>query len=134
MDGYRVESVQIRAGFDKVFRYIAAPENLPEWTHAFKSVQNGKAVLATPAGAAEVGLRINSSRAEGTIDWGMKFPDGSEAMAYSRVVRLSSEACVYSFVLLAPAVALEQIEGALDQQVEILRGELKRLKQILDSA
>jgi hypothetical protein len=134
MDAFRVESVQIKAAFDRVFGYIAAPENLPEWTHAFKSVQNGKAVMATPGGTVEVGLKVNSSRAEGTIDWRMKFPDGNEAIAYSRLVRQSDEACVYSFVLLAPPVSLAQLEGALNQQVEILRAELKKLRQILDSA
>ena|SRR5437588_11780589 len=134
MDGFRVESIRIKAGFDKVFAYLAAPENLPQWTHAFRSVRDGRAVMATQAGTVEVGLRIDSSRAEGTIDWRMKFPDGNEASAYSRLVRQSDQACVYSFVLLAPPVPLAQLEGALDQQVQILREELKRLSQILDSA
>jgi hypothetical protein len=129
-----VESVQIKAAYDKVFGYIAAPENLPEWTHAFKSVQNGRAVMATTAGTVEVSLKLNSSRAEGTIDWRMKFPDGNEAIAYSRLIRQSDKACLYSFVLLAPPVPLAQLEGALNQQAEILRAELKKLNQILDSA
>lgn len=134
MDGFRVESIRIKAGFDKVFVYLGNPKNLPQWTHAFKSVRDGRAVMATQAGTVEVGLRVNSSRAEGTIDWRMKFPDGNEASAYSRLVRQSDQACVYSFVLLAPPVPLAQLEGALDQQVQILKEELKRLSQILDSA
>lgn len=134
MSGFRVESVRIRAAFERVFGYIAAPQNLPEWTHAFKSVQNGKALMATPAGEVEVNLKVNSSCSEGTIDWFMRFPDGNEATAYSRLVPDSSESCIYSFVLLAPPVPLAQLEGTLDQQVEILRDELKRLNQIFDSA
>ena len=51
-----VGPVYMKAGFDKVFGYIAAPENLPKWTHVFKSVKNGKAVMATPAGIVEVEL------------------------------------------------------------------------------
>jgi hypothetical protein len=133
MDAFRVESIQIKAGFDKAFAYIAAPENLPQWTRAFKSVQNGKAIMATPAGTVEVRLKVNVSHAEGTIDWRMRFPDGNEATAYSRLVRQSDEACVYSFVLLAPPVPLAQLEGALNQQVEILREELQKLNQILNS-
>lgn len=134
MDSYRVESVQIKAALDKVFGYIAAPENLPKWTHAFKSVKNGKAVMATATGTVQVGLKVDSSRAAGTIDWHMKFPDGTQAIAYSRLVPQPDEACVYSFVLLAPPVPLAQLEGAMNQQTEILREELKRLSGILGSA
>jgi len=130
---FRVESVQIKAAFDKVFAYIAASETLPMWTHAFKSVRDGTAILATPAGTVEIGLRVNPCRDQGTIDWFMKFPNGSEAVAYSRLVPESREACVYSFVLLAPPVRLAQLEGALDQQTKILREELKRLQQILEA-
>jgi hypothetical protein len=134
MDAFRVESVRIKAAFDRVFEYIAAAQNLPEWTHAFKSVHNGKALMATPAGQIEVNLKVNSSRSEGTIDWYIRFPDGNEATAYSRLVPESSESCVYSFVLLAPPIPLAQLEGALNQQVEILREELKKLNQVFDSA
>ncbi|PYU38105.1 MAG: hypothetical protein DMG54_31185 [Acidobacteria bacterium] len=132
MDTFRVESVQIKAAFDKAFDYIAAPENLPKWTHAFKSVCDGKAVMATPAGSVEVGLRINSSKDQGTIDWRMMFQDGSEAVACSRLVEQLRETCVYSFVLFAPPVPLAQLEGVLDDQVEILQEELKSLRQILE--
>ncbi len=134
MDAFRVESIRVEGGFDKAFAYIAAPENLPKWTHAFKSVRNGKAVMATPAGAVEVGLKVNSCRDEGTIDWRMKFPDGNEAAAFSRLVPESNKACVYSFVLLAPPVPLAQLEGTLNQQAEILRTELRTLKQVLDES
>ncbi len=132
MNTFRVESVQIKAAFDKVFAYIAASETLPMWTHAFKSVRDGTAILATPAGTVEIGLRVNPCRDQGTIDWFMKFPNGSEA-AYSRLVPEAQETCVYSFVLLGPPVPLAQLECALDQQAKILREELKRLQQILEA-
>jgi hypothetical protein len=134
MDAFRVESIRIKVELDKAFGYLAAPENLPHWTHAFKSARNGEAVMATPTGTVAVGLKIDSSPAAGTIDWCMKFPDGNEATAYSRLVRQSDEAYVYSFVLFAPPAPLERLEGALKQQAEILREELERLKQILESA
>ncbi len=144
MNTFRVESVQIKAAFDKVFAYIAASETLPMWTHAFKSVRDGTAILATPAGTVEIGLRVNPCRDQGTIDWFMKFPNGSEAdwfmkfpngseAAYSRLVPEAQETCVYSFVLLGPPVPLAQLECALDQQAKILREELKRLQQILEA-
>jgi uncharacterized protein YndB with AHSA1/START domain len=64
MDALRVESIRIKAAFDRVFTYVAAPENLPEWTHAFKSVRNGKAVMVTLAGTVDVGL----DRADDNLD------------------------------------------------------------------
>lgn len=132
MDNFRVESVQIKSALDNAFDYIAAPENLPKWTHAFKSVRDGTAVMATPTDTVEVGVKVNSSKEQGTIDWRMKFPDGSEALACSRLVEQLRDACVYSFILLAPPVPLAQLDGTLDEQVKILNEELKRLKQILE--
>jgi hypothetical protein len=132
MDAFRSEGVQIKSAFDKAFDYIVAPENLPKWTHAFKSVHDGTAVMATPTGSVQVGLEVNSSKDQGTIDWRMKFPDGSEAVAYSRLVGQLRDACVYSFILFAPPVPLAQLEGALDEQAKILKEELKRLTQILE--
>ena len=62
----------------------------------------------------------------------MMFQDGSEAVACSRLVEQLRETCVYSFVLFAPPVPLAQLEGVLDDQVEILQEELKSLRQILE--
>lgn len=131
MDAFRIESVRLATTPAKAFQYIAAAENLPGWTHAFKEARNGKAVLVTPAGAVNVGLRVDASALEGTIDWHMEFPDGSVASAFSRVVRESKEHCIYSFILLAPPVPLERLEGTLNEQAQILRGELAKLAAIL---
>jgi hypothetical protein len=134
MDSFRVESVRIKTTPEKAFRYISDPKNLPRWTHAFKEVRNGKARIATPAGAVEVGLRVNASASEGTIDWHMTFPDGNVGTAYSRVIPDSAEYSIYSFILMAPPVPLEQIEGTLNQQAQILREELTKLNTILSRA
>ena len=134
MDTYRVESIRLKAPARKTFSYIANPANLPEWTSAFKSVKNGRAVMATPLGAVEVELRVMSSEAHGTIDWQMTFPDRTVARAYSRVLPEANGHSVFSFVLLAPPVPLEQLEGALDQQAQTLREELTRLSSILGKA
>jgi hypothetical protein len=66
MDLFRVESVRIKTTSEEAFRYISDPKNLPQWTHAFKGVLNGKAIMAGPAGAVEVGLRVKGSASEGT--------------------------------------------------------------------
>ena len=134
MDSFRVDSVRIETTQEKAFRYISDPMNFPEWTSAFKQVQNGKARMVTPAGALEVGLCVKASVSEGTIDWHMTFPDGSGGSAYSRVIPESGGSCIYSFMLMAPSVPLEQLEGTLNQQGHILREELTKLSTILSES
>jgi hypothetical protein len=126
------ESIHLQAEYERAFRYIADARNLPEWTHAFKSVRDGKAIMTTPTGSVQISLDVKASLEAGTIDWRMIFPDGSAASAYSRLVREPDRGCVYGFVLLAPPVPLAQLEGALNQQAEILREELRKLKGLLE--
>jgi hypothetical protein len=134
MDSFRVESVRIKTTPEKAFRYIADARNLPQWTHAFKGVRNGKATMVTPAGAVEVALQVKASASEGTIDWHMTFPDGNVATAYSRLVQDSDNYSIYSFILRAPPVSLEQLEGTLNAQAYTLREELTKLNAILSEA
>jgi hypothetical protein len=134
MNTYRVESVRLKTTVGKSFSYIGNPANLPLWTNAFKSVKNGRAVMSTPAGSVEVGLQVKLSEAAGTIDWHITFPDRTVASAYSRIVPGENGQSVYSFVLLAPPVPLEQLEGTLNEQAKTLREELAKLSAILENA
>jgi hypothetical protein len=133
MRDFDVQTVEIEAPFEEAFRYIADPETLPEWTHAFRSVTAGRAQLATPQGSVDIGLQVNARREAGTVDWTMTFPDGSVARAFSRLVD-RGDRTLYSFVLLAPPVSLEQVEGALAAQSQALREELKTLQRKLARA
>jgi hypothetical protein len=134
MKTFDIQAVGINSTFEKAFEYIANVHNLPAWTSAFKKVSNRKALLETPDGSVEIGLKVNASRDQGTIDWIMRFPDGSVSTAYSRVVEAEKNRCVYSFILLAPLGPLEKLEGTLRQQSEILKEELARLTSILNEA
>ena len=131
MRDFDVQTVEIGAPFGAAFAYIADPGKLPEWARAFGSVADGRASLATPRGAVEVGLEVRTSREAGTVDWVMTFPDGSVGRAFSRLVGLGRRS-IYSFVLLAPPLPLEQIEGALAEQSRSLREELATLARILE--
>ncbi len=133
MRDFDVQTIEIEAPFDAAFRYIADPGTLPEWTHAFRAVSNGRATLTTPKGAVDIGLQVSASREAGTGDWTMTFPDGSVGRAFSRLVDRGGRS-LYSFVLLAPPVPLEQVEGALAEQSRTLREELKTLQQRLAKA
>ena len=91
------------------------------------------AVMRTPQGRVEVGLETLASPDQGTIDWRITFPDGSVARAYSRVVELDPGRCAYTFVLMAPPVPLQDLEGALEVQSKTLARELVTLKGILEA-
>jgi hypothetical protein len=130
MPDFDVQTIELAAPFEKAFPYIADPRRLPEWTHAFRSVDANRAMMATPKGSIEVGLDVRASREAGTVDWTMTFPDGSVGRAFSRVIDRGDRS-LFSFVLLAPPVPLEQIEGALAEQSKVLREELQALQRRL---
>lgn len=132
MKNYDVQSIAVKVSYDKAFGYIADPRNLPKWTNAFKQADSKGALMATPHGEIAIKLRVVSNVVYGNVDWFMTFPDGAEGRAFSRVVSVSQNETIYSFVLLAPPVPLEQLEGALSEQTEILSKELQHLKEILE--
>jgi hypothetical protein len=129
---FDVQGIEISAPKQKVFEYLRVPENLPRWAQAFVSAGNGRARLEIPVGAVDVALEVSADAAAGTVDWRLEFPDGSVGLAQSRVTATTRGTCIYSFVLHAPPVALEQIEGALEIQSATLRSELATLKALME--
>src|SRR5215813_7892745 len=121
---FDVQAIEIMAPRHKVFEFVKEPANLPRWAHAFVSAGDGRARLETPKGAVEVGLGTAADADTGVVDWRLTFPDGSAGLAQSRVSETSRGTCIYSFVLHAPPVALEDVEGALETQSAQLRSEL----------
>jgi hypothetical protein len=132
MRQFDVQSIQLSVPIREVFAFVAEPRNLPKWAQAFNRVSGGRATLETPNGAVEIDLRVEAFENQGTIDWIMRFPDGAVARACSRLVPLTENQTVYSFLLLPPPVPLEQLEGALEQQSRTLTKELASLKKILE--
>jgi uncharacterized protein YndB with AHSA1/START domain len=129
---FDVQGIEIRASRDKLFQFLRDPRNLPRWAHAFKSADETRARLATPAGAVDVRLRTDSDAESGTVDWRLEFPDGSVGVAQSRITETTRGTCIYTFVLHAPPLPLEQVEGALEQQSATLRQELASLKALME--
>ena len=129
---FDVQAIEIVAPRAKVFEFLREPRNLPRWARAFVSAEEGRARLETPAGAVDVGLGVLSDPATGTVDWRLTFPDGSVGLAQSRVTETTRGTCVYSFVLHAPPVGLEQVEGALEAQRRLLQSELTALKDLME--
>ncbi len=133
MKTFDMQSVELRVSFDVAFAYISEPKNLPHWARGFKSVSNGRALLETENASVEIRLITRASHAQGTIDWIMRFPDGSVSVAYSRLIEMAQDRILYVFVLLPPPIPLEQWEGALAAQSETLREDLAKLSSILAS-
>jgi hypothetical protein len=133
--GYDVQNVLIEASPDTVFDFIVDPRNLPKWAKGFRSATETTAVLATPDPTGEVveievGARVDADRERGTVDWHLTMPDGSVGSSYSRITPNGDDA-VYTFVLMAPPVRLEQVEGALSAQIKQLAKELVALQEVL---
>jgi len=133
MKRYDLQGIQLEVPAAKAFEYLADPTNLPEWTNAFASIDGSRAVMRTPRGEIRVELTTRADAEHGTVDTKMTFPDGGSGWAYSRVVPLDARRCLYGFVLTAPPVALEALEGTLAEQSKILAEELRTLKRILES-
>jgi hypothetical protein len=128
-----VQAVEIRAPRSRVFDFLRNPRNLPKWAHAFTSADDDCARLETPLGRVDIRLSVAADLATGTVDWQLEFPDGSVGIAQSRVTDTTRGTCVYSFVLHAPPVALEHVEGALAAQRTTLAAELATLKSIMEA-
>jgi uncharacterized protein YndB with AHSA1/START domain len=132
MRRFEVQAVEIHAPRGRVFEFVRDPCNLPRWAHAFRSAGGERAHLETPAGAVDIGLRTVAHEAAGTVDWQLEFPDGSIGLAQSRVTDTVRGTSIYSFVLHAPPVPLEEVEGALEVQSVTLRQELATLKMLME--
>ena len=132
MRTFDVQAIEIEASLERVFEFLREPGNLPRWAHAIRSADAHTAMLQTPAGAVQVRLRTVAEPRAGTVDWRFEFPDGSAAVAHSRLCETTRGTCIYSFILHAPPVPLEQLEGALEEQSATLRSELATLKSLME--
>jgi hypothetical protein len=132
MRSFHVQGIEIRARRGRVFEFLKDPGNLPQWTLAFVSVEDGRARLETPTGTVDVGLKVSADAETGIVDWRLEFPDSTVGIAHSRVTETTRGTCIYTFVLHAPPVALEQVEGALEAQRVILESELATLKSLME--
>ena len=134
MQMFDVQAIEITVPPEVVFDFVRRPANLPKWAHAFETADDAQACLKTPNGVADIGLTTAVEPRARTVDWRLEFRDGSVALAQSRVTNTTRGTSIYSFVLHAPPVPLEELEGALDAQRRTLRTELATLKQLLEAA
>ena len=129
---FDLQGIELHVSRSDAFAFIADPGQLPRWTSAFATVDGRRAVMRTPNGEVTIDLDVDSSPDQGTVDWRMTFPDRSVATAFSRVVALDRDRCIFTFVLTPPPVPLEQLEGTLAAQSKTLAEELIALRRILE--
>jgi hypothetical protein len=132
MKTFDVQGIELDVTQGRALAFIADPAQLTKWTNAFASVTPGRAEMRTPMGNVVVDLEVEASPQHGTVDWRMTFPDRSVATAFSRIVEISRNRCIFTFVLTPPPVPLEQLEGTLESQSRTLAEELRKLKDILE--
>ncbi|MBT8155105.1 SRPBCC family protein [Epibacterium ulvae] len=133
MKTFDVQSIGINKSAAEVYEFLAQPQNLTKWTNAFERADAETADLVTPNGAVPIKLNTVANTAAGSVDWYMTFPDGSVGTAFSRVTPDGDDKSIYSFVLMAPPVPLEALEGALQAQMGILAQELVELKTMMEA-
>ena len=132
MPTFDVQGIEINAPRDKVFEFVKQPSHLPQWAQAFVAAGDDRARLETPHGAVDISLHVSADAATGVVDWRLVFPDGAVGLAQSRVTQTTRGTSIYTFVLHAPPVGLEDLEGALEDQRAILQSELATLKSLLE--
>jgi len=132
MKRYDVQDILIAAPVDRVLALAADAPRSPEWIEAFASVDGDRAILRTSEGEVEIGIEVVCDESSGTVDWRMRFPDGSLETAYSRALPTPEGQTVFTFVLMPSAAILQELEGDLDRQSRTLAGELRRLKELVE--
>ncbi len=132
MKQFDVQAIEIQAQVNSIFEFVSDPCNLPRWAKAFRTADEHSARLESPQGEVDIKLRTSVCREAHSVDWELEFPDGSIALAQSRVTTTTRDTSIYSFVLHAPPVPLEELEGVLAEQIETLRQELVTLKAVIE--
>jgi hypothetical protein len=134
MRTFDVQSIELAVPVIEAFRFIADPANLPRWAKALQWTRGGRVVITTPSRTIAANLEVRASEAHGTIDWYIRLPSGDVARTCSRLVEGTNGNAIYTFVLLAPPVPLEQLEEVLKARSAILREHLQALSRLLDGS
>jgi uncharacterized membrane protein len=124
------EAVSIDAPADRVFEFLAAPENLPRWAvgfaRAIRPAANGNRWIVT-TGQGEVEVHYVTDRALGVIDFHISPAPGVEAVAFSRVVPNGGGAEYVFTQFQTPGMS----DDVFERQVHTLVKELQILRELI---
>ena len=125
-------SIEICAAPDEVFAFVADASRLPMWAIGFANAiePDGERWQVTLASGERLGLRVDSDRATGVIDFVMLPAPDAEAPAHTRVMR-HGDGTLYTFSMHQTADASDEV---FEAQVAELERELIVLKAHLETA
>jgi hypothetical protein len=123
------KSISIHAAPEKVWKFVADPENLPRWAVGFaKAIRKEDGMWLVTTGGGVVPLRIDADPKARVIDFYMSPAPGVEAFAASRVVPNGSGA-EYTFTQFqAPGMR----DDLFEKNVKTIEHELTVLRAVLE--
>ena len=125
-------TIRIDTPTEAAFAFVADAAKLPVWAIGFaKAIErDADGWLVTLAGGDRVGLRIDSDRATGIVDYVMLPSPGVEAPAHTRVMP-HGDGTLYAFSMhQTPDIP----DAVFDAQIAELERELTVLKAHLETA
>ncbi|WP_141730801.1 SRPBCC family protein [Oligoflexus tunisiensis] len=122
-------SISINRTPDKVYAYVANPENLPQWAAGLSGTirRAGERWIAdSPMG--EVAIKFAPHNAFGVLDHDVTLPNGETVHNPMRVVRNDTESEVIFTLFHRPGMTQQDIQSDAAQVFE----DLLKLKMILE--
>jgi hypothetical protein len=119
--------------YNTAFKYLADPNNLPQWALAFSAADEKTAILLTPdKSKIECKMDTISSHDLGVIDWHIYLPDGAVEVAYSRLHRMRDGRCFYGMSFHVRPVVKSEIKSTLLAQSADVEKEFDILENIFE--
>jgi hypothetical protein len=123
------KTIAIHAKPSKVVDFLADPQNLPRWAVGFaKAVRREAERWIVTTGGGEMGIRIETDRKLGVVDFFMSPTPGVEGLAASRVVP-APDGVEYVFTQFQPP---DMPDDIFAKNVQALAHELTVLKALLE--
>jgi hypothetical protein len=128
---FDVQATELEASYEKAFKYIADPANLSQWTLGLTEADDTTALIKRPEGKIKIGFSTKANFELGTIGWQMSMPNGSTAIAYSRLMKLANGNVMYSFTFSVDPSTTEKVQEHVETQAKVITQELSNLRTLL---
>lgn len=131
-------SVEVDVPAEKLFDFIAEPQNLPRWAGPIKSVRrtDGKQLVdyQMPEGTALCECDAALDKARGTADWVVHVPGSDDIKVYTRAVGLAGARSAFILTLVSPPMPKHAVKNGLAVVQKNLAKDLDKVRAILGGA